>query len=426
MSEVAETPVVTVFLRNRGDILLLHRSEDVGSYPHRWGTVAGHLEENGSYESALAEIQEETGLSEDEVSLVREGPSFPVVDSDRATRWIVHPFLFDAHSRSVILNWETDEAEWAPPTVLLRRDTVPDLWTSYRRVAPSTVSLTDDTTHGSNYLALRALEVLRDRAGVLATSDIPDLDDTDARLKDTARQLLGARPSMTALENRIHRVMHASQPNLAPSTVEGNAHEAIDHALTATDETAETAGDLVDGSRVLTLSRSGTVLRALRTSDPAAVVVATSHPGGEGIQAAEILANDGLDVTLCPDAACATILSQEMVDLVLVGADSVHPSGAVVNKVGTRAVGLAARHENIPFYAACTVDKISVEAHAPREDADWRDVYNGPANVGVRAPRFDVTPPSLVTGGLVTDRGVLPPEDVASLRDELEALRAWM
>ncbi|MFB6095104.1 MAG: NUDIX domain-containing protein, partial [Halodesulfurarchaeum sp.] len=54
------TPVVTVFLRNEGAVLLLRRSEEVGSYPGAWGAVAGHAE--GDPESqALAEVEEETG-----------------------------------------------------------------------------------------------------------------------------------------------------------------------------------------------------------------------------------------------------------------------------------------------------------------------------------------------------------------------------
>jgi methylthioribose-1-phosphate isomerase len=52
-------------------------------------------------------------------------------------------------------------------------------------------------------------------------------------------------------------------------------------------------------------------------------------------------------------------------------------------------------------------------------------VYEGPAPLGVSAPRFDETPADLVTGGIITDRGVLGPDDVAALTDDLAALRDW-
>jgi len=421
---MTDTSVVTVFLRHRGEVLLLRRSNDVGSYPGQWGAVAGHVEHDAPVDSALEEIEEETGLSEQAVALVREGPSFPVEDEERGTRWIVHPFLFDASTREIDLNWETDEAEWAAPTALLRRDTVPDLWTSYRRVAPSVVDIAEDTRHGSAYLSLRALEVLRDRAGLLATREIPDVEDARGRLVETAQRLLEARPSMAALANRIHRVLHASRPELAPAAVEANAHTELGRALDADAETARQAAEQIAGTRVLTLSRSGTVLDALRQADPApSVVVAESRPGREGVGVAERLAETGLDVTLIPDAAVAPTLADGTVDAVLVGADTVRPSGAVINKVGTRGAALAAAHEDVPVYAACSIDKISVDDDRAHEEADPRTVYEGPTTLTVSAPRFDETPPALVTGGLLTDHGLRTIDEVAALVDDLRALR---
>ena len=83
MSEPDPTPVVTVFLRNRGEVLLFRRSEEVGSYPGQWGTVAGHVDDEDPRASALEEIEEETGLHEQDVTLIREGSPFTVTDEDR-------------------------------------------------------------------------------------------------------------------------------------------------------------------------------------------------------------------------------------------------------------------------------------------------------------------------------------------------------
>jgi len=228
------------------------------------------------------------------------------------------------------------------------------------------------------------------------------------------------------LSNRIHRVMHASQPELAPGTVEINAHEGIDRALTVKTEVARTAAERIENARVLTLSRSGTVVQALRHGAPTSLTVATSRPGGEGVEVAEALANEGHDVSLCPDAACASLLADGAIDLVLVGADAVHPSGAVVNKVGTRGIALAARHEDVPFYAACATDKVSVEASGSNETTDRQPVYDGPEDLEVQSPRFDVTPSSLVTGGIITERGLLTPADVDDVADQLKGRQTWM
>jgi 8-oxo-dGTP pyrophosphatase MutT (NUDIX family) len=58
-----ETHVVTCFLRNRGDVLLLRRSEDVGSYAGQWSGVAGPAEGNPD-DAAREEIREETALAD--------------------------------------------------------------------------------------------------------------------------------------------------------------------------------------------------------------------------------------------------------------------------------------------------------------------------------------------------------------------------
>ncbi len=427
MPESAPVPVATVFLRHRGEVLLLRRSDEVGSYPGRWGAVAGHVEQGDPHASARAEVEEETGLQETDVTLAQAGSPFTVDDEGRGTRWRVHPFLFDTDTRSITTNWETAEAEWTSPTALLRRDTVPDLWASYRRVAPSILSLTDDATHGSAYLSVRALEVLRDRAGMLATSDAATIGDARARLVSTAHRLLDARPSMAALANRVHRVMHASGPEHAPDTVEAQAHEAIQAALAADREAAAQAASQVGGAHVLTLSRSGTVLDALRQAEPAPTVsVVASEPGGEGIAVAESLAGAGLDVTLLPDAAGARRLREGSVEAVLVGADTVLPSGALINKVGTYAVALAAHRAGVPLYAACAADKVTVNNEAPTdESAPMQSVYDGPVDLSVWAPRFETTPADLVSGGLFTEHGLLAASTVQPLADELRALRTW-
>jgi translation initiation factor 2B subunit (eIF-2B alpha/beta/delta family) len=422
MDEIA---VVTVFLRHQGDVLLLRRSDRVDSYPRQWGAVAGHVAHDDPLGTARSEIEEETGLSEHDVTLANEGPPFWVEDDARGTRWHVHPFLFDCDTRSLSTNWETDTAEWAAPTALLRRETVPDLWASYRRVAPSVVALTDDTTHGSAYLSVRALEVLRDRAGRLATAEADDIEDARARLIQTTERLLDARPTMAALANRLHRVMHASRPDFLPATVEANAHEAIARAHDAEAAAAQTAAALLDGQRVLTLSRSGTVDAALRHGTPEAVAVATSHPGGEGIGVAERLTGGEQEITLIPDAAVPAALAERNIDLVLVGADTVHPSGAVVNKVGTRSAALAAHHEDVPVHVACSIDKVSPIPSRPSESVPAHDVYDGPAPLEVWAPRFDRTPPALVTGGFATEHGRQSTDEVASIAEQLGALRQW-
>jgi ADP-ribose pyrophosphatase YjhB (NUDIX family) len=128
---VEEKHVVTVFLRHEGKILLLRRSERVGSYRGRWAGVAGYLDAD-PLAQAMTEIGEETGLSAADVHLVGRGRAVAVDDAELGRRWTVHPFLFDvAEPERVRLDWEHTEAAWVRPGEILERETVPGLWEAY-------------------------------------------------------------------------------------------------------------------------------------------------------------------------------------------------------------------------------------------------------------------------------------------------------
>ncbi|MFB6268510.1 MAG: NUDIX domain-containing protein [Halobacterium sp.] len=409
------THVVTVFLRHGTDVLLLQRSDDVGSYPGTWGAVAGHAEGDPDAQ-ARVEIEEETGLG-DAVTLVRRGDAVEVVDDDHDT-WVVHPYLFDCESRAVDVDWETAAHEWVPPTEILRRDTVPDLWQSYDAVRPTVETVAADDEHGSAYISLRALDVLRDEAAVAA-----DADDSSGwrELADTARRLIEAKPGMAVVRNRVNRAMATAART--PSGVEAAAREVAADAVDADSRAAERATaelEASDASRVFTLSRSGTVDAALRGTGVERVLVAESRPGGEGVAVAESLADD-FDVTLTIDANVPAAVAEA--DAVMVGADAVFPDGDVVNKVGTRAALLAARAAGVPAFVVCAADKIAPE-RLPVEDGDPAGLYDGDAGLDVRNPVFEVVPAGLVDA-VVTEQGVLDDAAVESLAVERRDWAAW-
>ncbi|SFS64113.1 initiation factor 2B [Halostagnicola kamekurae] len=461
--------VVTAFLRNRGEVLLLCRSDAVGTYAGQWGGVSGFAEDDPD-EQVRVEIVEETGL-EDRVSLVRSGRELEVIDDELEREWVVHPYLFECESRAVELSEEHDAFEWVSPTVAIDladgsvptssasvaaaaeipgiddRETVPGLWEAYERVAPSVRSVAADDEHGAAFLSVRALEVLRDRAGLLVGERADAGVDPEAEwgeLAGLAGRLLEARPSMAVLRNRVNRAMaNASAGDDAEA--EGSAGdrtataapsvpgalELLESAVTGIDRSvdvdqtaAETAAEHFGGDeRVLTLSRSGTVLAALEAWAPARVFVAESRPAREGVDVAEKLAGE-IPVTIHTDAAAAAVLSREAVDRVVVGADTIRPDGAVVNKTGTRSIALTAAREGIPFSVIAAADKVSTRSDVNLESGSRAAVYDGEASIDVLNPTFDVTPADCVDE-YVTERGPLERADIDSIAAELRELGAW-
>ena len=405
--------VVTVFLRHEGAVLLQRRAASARTYPGVWGGVSGYVEGDDPLGTARREVAEETGI--DDAEVLGGGDPLAVEDMALGRVWTVHPFLFEAPSRSVSPSAESDRTEWAPPTAILRRETVPGLWAAYRRVGPTAASVAADTEHGSAALSIRALEALRDAAGEVAAGHGEPADVVTA-----AEALLEARPAMAAVTNRLNRAMATAAD---PEGIERAAIAGIDRAVEADREAAAVAAERLDGARVLTLSRSGTVLEALEAG-ASSVTVAESRPALEGIGAAEVLAGLGIDVRVCTDAAVADQLARGDIDWVVVGADTVLPDGRVVNKTGTRAAALAADFEAVPVMVVAAADKVSTEPDPRLEAGDPAAVYGGDAGVTAVNPTFDVTPTGCVDS-VVTERGPLDAAGIASVAAEHRERAAW-
>ncbi|WP_291317167.1 NUDIX pyrophosphatase [Desulfuromonas sp.] len=127
-AEMERRAVVTAFLRHDGRILLLRRSDRVGSYRGRWAGVSGFLEDPTALAQALREIREETGLPADRLRLARAGAPLEVLDRKLEVCWIVHPFLFDLDDASGLrLDWEHVESCWVRPEEVKSFETVPAL-----------------------------------------------------------------------------------------------------------------------------------------------------------------------------------------------------------------------------------------------------------------------------------------------------------
>jgi translation initiation factor 2B subunit (eIF-2B alpha/beta/delta family) len=177
---------------------------------------------------------------------------------------------------------------------------------------------------------------------------------------------------------------------------------------------------------VATISRSGTVLDALSNAD-VDVLIGESRPAGEGTAVATELTDAGNAVTVTTDAALPWVISGEATrpapDLVLVGADAVLPDGRVVNKVGTRALGLAASRAGIPLYVVAASDKVAIDWRQPPAQSDPAPLGVDPG-VETWVPTFDRTQADCIEG-FVTENGLLDSDDVAAVADRHRRHASW-
>lgn len=122
-----ERHVVTCFLEHNGLILILRRSDKVGTYKKSWAGISGYIETN-PLEQAFTELNEETRLSKRDVRLVRTGEPIDIFDPGLHRKWVVHPFLFQIKDPGKIkTDWEHIEHRWIQPSAITSYKTVPGL-----------------------------------------------------------------------------------------------------------------------------------------------------------------------------------------------------------------------------------------------------------------------------------------------------------
>jgi len=96
--------VVTCVIRHEGRILLLKRSDRVGTHRGKWA-----------------------GLSSSDVKMEKEGSPVKFFDDAEGKTWTVHPFLFRSNTDAIKIDWEHTEYRWIKPPDIGHYDTVPKL-----------------------------------------------------------------------------------------------------------------------------------------------------------------------------------------------------------------------------------------------------------------------------------------------------------
>lgn len=134
------------------------------------------------------------------------------------------------------------------------------------------------------------------------------------------------------------------------------------------------------------------------------------------------LVHEEIPATLIIDNAVTALMSSKRIHAVIVGADRICRNGDTANKIGTCNVAVVAKHFGVPFFVAApsttldafteSGDKVEIEQRGFEEITHVngeRKIADGPT-LDVWNPVFDITPAALITGGIITEKGVLPPD----------------
>ena len=135
--QLRQTHVVSCFLirkdMDQPRLLIVQRSQRVGSYNARWAGISGFLETGVTPdEQAYTEIREESSLQGEQIRMLKRGKVIEYEDASIGRHWYIHPFLFEVLTPDAItLDWEANEMRWILPSEIPTFETVPKLEEAY-------------------------------------------------------------------------------------------------------------------------------------------------------------------------------------------------------------------------------------------------------------------------------------------------------
>lgn len=269
------------------------------------------------------------------------------------------------------------------------------------------------------------------RAGAQALGDFAvsydgeTLDGFLSDLSDAKRTLLDSRPTAVSLWNGVHATVRGAQDAStledAKDLVVRNAAEFCRRSEMAVEEIARIgARRIQDGDTILTHCNSsaalGTIIEAHRQGKRIKVYATESRPWRQGILTVNALADAGVDVTLIIDSAVCAVMKK--VDKVFVGADTITSQGALINKVGTSQLALAAHEARVQLYVCAETYKFSpMTLFGDTVTIEERDVSEvvrpGEVRDSVKIfnPVFDSTPAAYIDA-IITELGMMSPGSV--------------
>ena len=249
------------------------------------------------------------------------------------------------------------------------------------------------------------------------------------QLEGAYRLLLNTRPTAVSLPNALRYVMHrvrlAFKKGMDVDELRAITVRAAEDFKKSSQEAVRRISDIgakriKNGDLIMTHCNSSVAISILkeakRQGKEFRVIATETRPRFQGRLTAKALSEAGIPVTLIVDSAARYFMPK--VDKVIVGADVVTANGAVVNKIGTSQIALAAKEARVRVFVGAETYKFSpstvlgelveIEERPPEEVVPPEELSQL-KGVTVANPAFDVTPPEFIDI-IITERGIIPPQ----------------
>jgi ribose 1,5-bisphosphate isomerase len=275
---------------------------------------------------------------------------------------------------------------------------------------------------GAGRIARAAALALAEHAESLGITDITEFS---LEMKRAADLMAGTRPTAVSLPNAVNIVMasmaHAKTVPEAKQAIGSKAREFIQSSNQAVERIGKIgARHIRDGDVILTHCNSEAALACLieakRSGKDFSVFATEVRPRNQGLLTIRVLNEAGIKTNFIVDSAVRSFIND--IDMVITGADAVTVNGAVVNKIGTSQIALAAHEARTNFVVAAETYKfaprtilgelIEIEER-PSGEVLPDEIAKSLPYITVRNPVFDVTPAEYVDL-IINESGAIPPQ----------------
>jgi ribose 1,5-bisphosphate isomerase len=274
-------------------------------------------------------------------------------------------------------------------------------------------------TRGAGLIARSAADALKQQALEYKGDDLAEMR---RRLDDGRRRLIASRPTAISLWNAVQATLRGSSGAKSAEELRALVVANADAFITRSSKAVEMIGRIgskriKDGMTIMTHCNSKAALGVIKAAHQEGkhikVYATESRPWRQGLLTVKDLSAAGVPATLIIDSAVRWAMKD--VDVIFVGADTICSNGAVINKIGTSQVALAAHEARVPFIVCAETYKFSPKTVIGElveiEERDATEVVDPrmlPSGVNVRNPVFDATPPEYIDS-IVTEIGLISP-----------------
>ncbi|MGP8337000.1 MAG: ribose 1,5-bisphosphate isomerase [Methanosarcinaceae archaeon] len=279
--------------------------------------------------------------------------------------------------------------------------------------------ITSMEIRGAGRIAKAAAVALRDYAENL---EVDSMDKFRIHIENAAKLLIDTRPTAVSLPNAVRLTARYNSTDVeeAKEEIINNAERFIRQAGEALQKIGEIGAKRIrDGDVIMTHCNSHAALCVITTAfgqgKDISVIATETRPRRQGLLTSKHLLDHGIPTTLIVDSAARYCMKE--VDIVIVGADAIAVNGALINKIGTSQIALAAHEARTNFMTAAETykfspdtilgDFIEIEERSIDEVID-QDILADLPKLNVRNPAFDITPPKYIDL-IITDVGAVPP-----------------